>query len=112
MSEFTDQLAADIDAVFLNPDEFGEVVTHHPQGGEGVPVTANWSPEGASGDTEGNDRRGILQVKASVAVTQRDYWLINGEEWATNSWDAICSGMRKVHLSRTDLNRRTKRQGK
>jgi hypothetical protein len=37
---FNDQVAADLDAIFLNPAEFGESVTYFPRGGSPRPVVA------------------------------------------------------------------------
>ncbi len=40
MSDFRDQLDADMTAVFLNPDEFAEAVTWTPKGGAGESINA------------------------------------------------------------------------
>ena len=40
MSDFRDQLDADMEDVFLNVDEFAEMITWTPKGGEAATITA------------------------------------------------------------------------
>lgn len=82
MTTFKDQLAADLDAAFLNTDEFGETVLYN-NGTVTVPVSAVVDPgDGPEGDS---DFGSILVKKSEVpSPAYRQVFTIQGTAWQIN----------------------------
>lgn len=107
---FEEQIASDVQNVFLNTAEFGRSITQYPRGSEGAKrsVVANWTPDvtptrDASNEGESTTLGGTIQVAEAVACHGEDVWVIDGDaRYATVTVSEVHGGMRTVTVQRVD----------
>lgn len=113
-----DLIAADVTAVFLNVNDFGEIVKRWPAGKSGAEtsVTAVWEPDEdgsriADTDMEQTAYSGWLWLSEDTPVHKDDVWVIGGEQYATQANGDISDGMRRVTVKRVDKAATSKHRG-
>lgn len=86
----------------------GESVTHWPLhvSANAASLTAIFDetpePEVKYDRGKGVIRKGVLQVASSVTVNKKDAWIIENEQWETESLGRNDGGLRDVHLIRRE----------
>ena len=117
MSDFTDMLAADRDAVFLNTDEFAQTITRYPLGvvADAVsmvaivildkePGTNQVDGDGVVPETRHGDRirnSGTIWADIAVEIDDRDTLLIDGELYGVRRNESHDPAMQEWTIVRT-----------
>lgn len=102
------QMAADIDAVFLNTDEHADSVTRYIVGSTSntESVTVVFEPQSSQRDTQRgqeNVRTALLYMNAGQSTDSGDGWLIDGERWEHHDYHSDnINGMKIVEIVRHD----------
>lgn len=101
------QMAADVDSVFLNTDDFAATIQQQPAGvvANEIDVVAIFIPADPMRDDdrgEGEIHRGELYLADSVTVHLDDTWTINAQTWKTERNGDVEDGMRCVRVVRRD----------
>ena len=124
------QMTTDVVQVFLNTEDFAQVVTHYANGDEssGASMTVIWFPDALEGsnENEGDGRvlhrdtgdkirqSGLLEVANTESVTElKDTFLINSELWALKRIIGKDANMMTLLVVKTDKikTRRQRRRG-
>lgn len=105
MSAFKDQLAADLESVFYNDDDFAEAISYTPYGGTAKNVKALVD----YGEGEQYQGSGAYDVRAALfvrvadlaAVTNKDTVVIDGQTWGVVGAEKINDGLEwRIELNR------------
>ncbi len=117
MPSFQEQLADHVTNVFLNTDQFAVTYTQYPAGNSGSPVSVKgvfqeFKPVRNMEAGEAVDKTAELEIPESVAVAEKDVWVINGEEWQTESVGDPQYGSRIIQIFRFIIDHRTNSQGR
>lgn len=104
----SDDIAADAAATFLDTRHFATTVIQYPLGdtSAGVSRTALVDLTAQDGvlriEEEGSRivQRGLLYLDASIAVDDRDTWLIDSELWAARGVTGADDGLQVVEIQR------------
>lgn len=113
---FADDLVDDAAKVFLNTEEFAQVVTRVAVGGS-EPVNAVWWEQTSHRHLEAGEdavRVGTLMFAGDQDVATTDQWTIGGETWQIGDHEnlgTVAGNIRTIHLRR-DERKFTRRQSR
>ena len=113
-----DLIAADVSAVFLNLNDFGQTVKRWPAGNSGsqANVVGVWEPDTdgqrfADRDMEQLAYTGTLWLAEATPVHADDVWVIDDVKYATQVNGEIEEGLRRVTVKRVDKQTTSRHRG-